>query len=255
MKQLLLLITTLFFVISCTKKDEVQFILLNEKLEFHVNPDSLSDLKNKFENITDREFSNNIVKFKIGNTTEKKYLFLIKDVFLRNLVNIEIQIFENDSLLYLHNPLINPFFTEEESLKFFNYMEFSEEKSKEIKREVKNMGFKISLYENHLNYFNQAVVINPNEELIFYSSIHLPYVVEDDILNLKNPSYFSFKKGKSYEFSLKYKLKEDIEKILPREILDNLRENNIEIFKGEIETQRIPILNIFENNHLGSEKK
>ena len=70
-------------------------------------------------------------------------------------------------------------------------------------------------------------------------------MVEDNILNSRNPSFFNFKKDKNYEFSLKYKLKEDIENILPKEILDNLKENNIEIFKGEIETQRIPIINIF----------
>ena len=246
MRQLLLFIITLLFLTSCAKKDEVQFILLNDNLVYHVNQDSLNYFKSEFENQKDKDLSGNIIKFKIKNTTDKKYLFLVKDIFLKNLVNIHIQVFENDSLIYLHNPLVNPYFTEEESSKFFNYMEFSERKSKEKKNVVKNMGFKISLYENHLNYFNQAVVINLNEELVFYSGVHLPYVVEDNILNSRNPSFFNFKKDKKHEFSLKYKLKEDIEEILPKEILDNLKENNIEIFKGEIETQRIPIINTYK---------
>ena len=49
------------------------------------------------------------------------------------------ELFENDSLIYLHNPLVNSYFTEEESSKFFNYMEFSERKSKEKKNVVKTI--------------------------------------------------------------------------------------------------------------------
>ena len=97
MRQLLLFIITLLFLTSCAKKDEVQFILLNDNLVYHVNQDSLNYFKSEFENQKDKDLSGNIIKFKIKNTTDKKYLFLVKDIFLKNLVNIHIQVFENDS--------------------------------------------------------------------------------------------------------------------------------------------------------------
>ena len=107
------------------------------------------------------------------------------------------------------------------------------------------MGFKSSEFETRMSFINQFVVISPNESFVFYSSLYLPYLHENNFFNGTLSILVDFKKNKNYEFSLKYKLKEDIEKILPKEILDNLKENNIEIFKDEIETQRIPIINIF----------
>ena len=248
MKQLLLFITILFFVISCTKKDEVQFILLNEKLEFHVNPDSLNVYKREYDNNKDRDLSLNIVKFNITNKSTKKYLFLTKDNFLGQLLSLQIQIFENDSLIRTHaKSTVSKYTeTEEELTKLINYGEYSDLVYLQNLKVVNQMGFKSSEFETRMSFINQFVVIFPNESIVFYSGLNLPYILENSLFNGTSSILVDFKKDKNYEFSLKYKLKEDIEKILPKEILDNLKDNNIEIFKGEIETQRIPIINTFQ---------
>jgi hypothetical protein len=249
MKNVAFLISFLSFIFlnSCKSQEEVTISLINQELYYCVNPDSLSNFKRKFDENYQRESSSNIVKFKITNNTNKKYLFLVKDIFLKNLANIEIRIYEDDSLIYLENPLTTPYFkNDEESTKFFNYYEFENEKINNAKKVLKKMGFKTSIYENEMSFVDQSVIIGQSESIIFYSTIQFPYIVEDDIINLKKPSYFNFKKGKKYEFSLKYNLRDDIEKLLPQEILNNLKDNNIEIFKGNIETQRIPIINTFK---------
>lgn len=249
MKNVAFLISFLSFIFlnSCKSQEEVTFSLINQELFYCVNPDSLSNFKRKFDENYQRESSSNIVKFKITNNTDKKYLFLVKDIFLKNLVNVEIRIYEDDSLIYLENPLTTPYFKDdEESSFFFNYYEIENNKRNKTKKVLKKMGFKPSIYENDKLFLDQSVTIGQSESIIFYSTIELPYVVEDDVINLKKPSYFNFKKEKKYEFSLKYNLRDDIEKLLPEEILNNLKDNNIEIFKGNIETQRIPIINTFK---------
>jgi hypothetical protein len=248
MRQLLLFVTILFFVISCTKKDEVQFILLNEKLGFHVNPDSLNIYKREYDNDNDRDLSINIVKFNITNKSNKKYLFLTKDNFLNQLLSLQIQIFENDSLISTNVKSTVSKYTEtdEELTKLINYGEYSDLVYLQNLKVVNQMGFKSSEFETRMSFINQFVVISPNESIVFYSGLNLPYILENSLFNGTSSILVDFKKDKNYEFSLKYKLKEDIEKILPKEILDNLKDNNIEIFKGEIETQRIPIINTFQ---------
>lgn len=242
-----------FFIIiilslSCNSDDVIQIKLLNDKLVYHVNPDSLNIYKREYDNDYDRDLSINIVKFNITNKSNKKYLFLTKDNFLNQLLSLQIQIFENDSLISTNVKSTVSKYTEtdEELTKLINYGEYSDLVYLQNLKVVNQMGFQSSEFESRMSFINQFVVISPNESIVFYSGVYLPYILENSLFNGTLSILVDFKKDKKYEFSLKYKLKEDIEEILPKEILDNLKENNIEIFKGEIETQRIPIINTYK---------
>jgi len=247
MKQYLIIFSFLFVHFFSFSQEEIKFELLNENLEYNINPDSLGFYKRAY-NDYEKKMSNNIVKYKLQNNTSKKYLFLIKDNFLKHLFNIEINFFENDSLIQtIKRSVIEPYTKDFEEFKTYRaYDQFVDDIYNERDIATLKMGFSKSEFENRFVFFSQYIVVYPNESIVLFSSVHIPYIVEENWRNLGVSIFADFKRDKHYEFSLKYKLKEDIEKILPNEILDNLKENNIEIFKGEIETQRIPIINIFE---------
>jgi hypothetical protein len=179
----------------------------------------------------------NVVEFELSNNTDKKYLFLIKDLNLSDIYNLDIIIEdENGNLFEKNAPLIDPSY----SCKLGSLIEqdFYVQNEKELL--LKKMGYNIK--DEVLNFYNQEVVVSPKENYIFKTSLSLPFVVEDKDENLRRPIYFKLNPEKKYTFRLKYKLKDDIEKIIPKDILSNYKENNIEIFKGEIETQKIPII-------------
>lgn len=108
------------------------------------------------------------------------------------------------------------------------------------------MGFKEVDNNPYHNYFEQSKVVYPNEKTLLLYTLTIPYLKEDNISGLYSPRFYDFKKGKKYEFSITYELKKKIENKLPQEIIDNLNENDVKIFYGKVESNKIPIINIFK---------
>lgn len=226
-------------IVSCQDR-KLEFKLLNKEIVskgFALDTISTFDNHYMFNNENEKHLFTNVIKFELSNHTDKKYLLFIKDLNLSDIYNLDILIEDEKGNLFEKNtPLIDPSY----NCKLGSLIEqdFNIQHEKEFLL-IKN-GYNIK--NENLSFHNQDVVIYPKEHYIFHVSLSLPFVVEDKDENLRKPIYFKLNSKKKYTFRLRYKLKNDIEKIIPKDILSNYKENNIEIFKGEIETQKIPIV-------------
>lgn len=239
MKKIFIILVFSFSLFSCNRK-VINFELLNQEIICKkIHEDSLDyyHINRKFKN--DKElykFTNQVV-FKVLNNTDNKYLFYTKSLKLHDIYNIDIIIEdESNNLLEKRVPLIDGSF----NCKIQALNDNNENNLSVTKKLLEKNGYNIKL-SDFGSYSYQDVIIYPKNEYIFSSTISLPFVVEDTDLNLRRPIYFKFDTSKKYTFRLKYKLKENIEKILSNEMLKNLKNNDVEIFKDIIETQKIPI--------------
>ncbi|MFQ6603194.1 hypothetical protein [Flavobacterium sp. C3NV] len=239
MKNNILIVLLFTLLISC-KEGKLELKLINE--EIVSKGFSVDTIESFYSHLTfysekEKYTFTNVVKFELSNPTNKKYLLFIKYLNLSDIYNLDIVIEdEQGNVLEKNAPLIDPSY----SCKLGSLLErhFNIEDEKEIL--LKKMGY--NLKSESINFYDQGVVISSKESYIFLASLPLPFIVEDTEENLRRPIYFKLNPEKKYTFRLRYKLKEDIEKIIPKDILSNYKKNNIEIFKGEIETQRIPIV-------------
>jgi hypothetical protein len=239
MKKNILIILLFTLLASCQEKKMVLKLINKEIVSKDFSTDTLASFYNHsvFNNEKEKYAFTNIIKFELSNPTDKKYLFFIKNLNLSDIYNLDIIIEdENGNVLKKSAPLIDPSY----NCKLGSLIEqnFYIQNEKELL--FKKMGY--NLKSGNFNFYDQEVVVFPEENHIFLTSLPLPFIVEDKEENLRSPVYLRLNPEKKYTFRLRYKLKEDIEKILPKDILSNYKENNIEIFKGEIETQKIPVI-------------
>lgn len=239
MKKKIMIVLLFTLLASCQEKKMELKLINTEIVSKGFSTDAIESFYNHslFNSEKEKYTFTNVVKFELSNPTDKKYLLFIKYLNLSDIYNLDIVIEdEHGNVLEKNAPLINPSY----SCKLGSLLEqhFNIEDEKEIL--LKKMGY--NLKSESMNFYDQGVVISPKENYIFLASLPLPFVVEDTEQNLRRPIYFKLNPEKKYTFRLKYKLKDDIEKILPKDILSNYKENNVEIFKGEIESQKIPIV-------------
>ncbi|CAC9972475.1 hypothetical protein FLAPXU55_00151 [Flavobacterium panici] len=233
------MVLSLILFVSC-QENKMELKLINKEIICkRFSADTMEAFYNypKFNSENERYIFTNIVKFELFNQTDKKYLFFIKSLNLYDIYNLDIIIEdERGNFIYKNEPLIDPSY----SCKLGSLIEqdfYIQSNKEEL---LKKNGYNIK--SEILNFYNQEAIISSKENYLFQTSLSLPFVVEDKEENLRRPIYFKLNPEKKYTFRLKYKLKDDIEKVIPKDILANYKENNIEIFKGEIETQKIPIV-------------
>lgn len=242
--------------ISCNRTEKannsVSISIRNKELTYYFNSDSTEIYsENKvFPNSESRRLSTNSLSINIKNDTQKKYLFLVNDFELTGTNCFELNIYENG----IKNSVTKSFVNRGdhgvvENTKFFTCLEFKSSRDVSKVNFLRSTKFKNTHKYEVLNFLNNRYVISPNENIEFLYSIKIPFLVEDNIEGLFDPKYFKFKPNKTYEFSVTYKIDKEIEKDLPNEILKNLGANNIEIFYGSIESNRIPIRNVFDGIH------
>lgn len=238
MKKNSLIILIFLLLASCQEKKLEIKLLTKEIVSKRTSIDSMDIFYNycKFNNENEKYLFTNVVKFELFNNTDKKYLFFIKDINLNDIYNIDMIIEdEKGNIEKIRSPLIDPFINNKME-DYWNYFE-----SKRINKEMslKKIGYNV---KKNISNVHQDIIIHQKEKLIFFTTLMMPFIVEDTELNLRSPIYFKLNPKKKYTFRLKYTLKTNVEEILSKEIIKNLKENNIEIFKGEIETQKIPIV-------------
>lgn len=235
-----ILVVLLFALLASCQERKLELKLINKEIVSKgFSIDILESFYNHsvFNSENEKYVFTNVVKFELSNHTDKKYLLFIKNLNLSDIYNLDIIIEDEEGNLFEKNaPLIDSSF----SCKLGSLIEqdFYIQNEKELL--LKKMGY--NLKSGNVNFYHQGVIISPEENYIFLTFLPLPFVVEDKEENLRRPVYFKLNPEKKYTFCLKYKLKDDIEKIIPKDILSNYKANNVEIFKGEIETQKIPIV-------------
>jgi hypothetical protein len=241
------IILSIFFFISCSdKKEAISFSLNNNNLKCIVRKDSLYSYR--YYNKDDKEFSTNVVSFTLKNETEKKYLFLVKNKYLHKIYNCRMNVYENSKLIKFHAPIGDAFFdNEKKQEKLFNYIEYTFKDEQNKLFDLVKLGAKQKSAFLFNSYLEESLMVNANEKVTINSLLSLPFIVENTILNTMDPVYYEFKENCKYEFSLEYEIDaNNLKKELTKEQLNELEYNNVEIFNGKIETERIPILVTFK---------
>lgn len=241
------IVFTFFFFISCSNKNgAISFNLNNKNLKCIVRKDSLYSYR--FYNKKDKEFSTNVVSFTLKNETEKKYLFLVKNKYLHKIYNCRMNVYENSKLIKFHAPIGDAFFeTDKKQEKLFNYIDYTFKEEQNKLFDLVKLGAKQEGIFLFNSYLEESLIVNPNEKVTINSLLSLPFIVENTILNTMDPVYYEFKENYKYEFSLEYEMNaNNLKKELTKEQLAELEYNNVEIFNGKIETERIPILVAFK---------
>lgn len=231
-----ILIALLFTLLTSCQEKKIELKLVNkEVVSKGFSIDKMDTFYNHpiFNSENEKYLFTNIVKFKLSNQTDKKYVLFIKSLNLSDIYNLDIIIEDENGNLFEKNvPLIDPTY----SCKLGSLIEQDFYIQNEKEQLLKKIGYNTK--SEFLNFYGQDIVLSPNENYIFQTSLSLPFVTEDKDENLTRPIFFKLNPDKKYTFRLKYKLKDDIEKNIPKDILLNYKENNIEIFKGEVETQK-----------------
>lgn len=253
MKKFLLISLLPFLLASCNevkkKNKEIQIFIENKDLLYSLNSDSLKIYnENKvFPNTNSKTLSTNLLQLSVKNNTKKKYLFLINDFELEGDNCFELNLYENSIKKGVTTSYINRAdMGIIENTKIFACMEYKMDKFLSRDKLLRKAKFKNTQDLKVLNFFNQRFIIHPDEKIRFLYSLKIPFLEENNVQGLFDPKYFDFKPDKTYEFSVTYNIYKGMEKNLPKEIRDNLQENNIEIFYGSIESNRVPIKNVFK---------
>lgn len=239
MKKYIIFISLLLF--SCKESKKLNLEIINNEIYCKkIHNDSLNFYYNNFKFNNSNElykFTNNI-NLKLSNLTEKNYLFYLNDIRLNDIYNLEI-IIEDDN----NNKLIKfePILDNEYDCKIGSLLEFDDYNNETTKNLLKKEGYNIK--ENSIfKYYNQSVIINSNNSYLFNSTLSLPFVRENIKENLERPVFYRLDPKLKYTFRIRYKTKDNLDKILPKNILNYMRENNIEIYKESLESNRIPII-------------
>lgn len=236
-----------FLVLSCTKKEaekkNVEITLLNKKITYSVDLDSI--YKRQFISKEEEELGTNVIKLRFKNNTGKKLLFLIRDKSLFNIEGLRLNVYENGKYINVLEPLINiAFKNEKEREAYTHYGNYEIHFGSQDFHNDTKLGIP---YNGSLAraYLTQAVVLHPDEYCIIKSIFPFPYIKEDNLFNSREPIYYDLKKDAKYTFSVTYKI--DAKKLMSQltaEQKKELKDNNIEIFDGEIETEKIPVVNL-----------
>jgi hypothetical protein len=234
------------FLASCSSKvDEVSLELVNNELTYNFNLDSLTYFAH--ESDQQRNQSTNVVKFRLTNSTKKKYLFLIRDKRLNEIAGIKINIYDGDTLLNANEPLITPATEESERERIYAYVDYEFYlQDREVQDREKLVGRRSN--ELPLKYMFQSVTVHPGETQTITTLLSLPFLKKNRLLNFIGPIYYSLKPDVKYTFSITYQIDaKTLKRELTTEQLKELEENEIEIFEGKLETEKIPIVNLFKS--------
>lgn len=227
---------------SCSSKvDEVSLELITTELKSNFHLETM--FRFTYDNDQQREESTNVVKFRLANNTEKKYLFLIRDKRLNEIAGIKINIYDGDTLLNANEPLITPATDESERERIYAYVDYEFYlQDREVQDREKLVGRRSN--ELSLKYMFQSVTLHPGETQTITTLLSLPFLKENKLLSFIDPLYYELKSGKKYTFSITYQIDaKALKKELSPEQLKELEENEVEIFEGKLETERIPIIN------------
>lgn len=230
----------LFF--SCNdSENEILITILNDNLRAYIPKDTL-DMRILIDKNSYIEKSNNVIKYKIENKSDKTFVFFektysdyyIDDIFGLKFYNVLITN-EEKSKVQIGNAMTSP------SEDFLKYNEYNLRLENE---KYKNLGYlNKSEYWVHKNFSisNNMITLHPNETLYFETYIRLPNAY-NDITNNYDSVIFDF--SKNYFFSLYFNFNsyEDIKDYLTELQKQAIKENNYEIFEGELKSvNQVPI--------------
>jgi hypothetical protein len=91
-------------------------------------------------------------------------------------------------------------------------------------------------------YQSQTVVIGPNETWEFSSLLSLPLVRESSLIKTSSPFYYILNNKKKYKFALEYSIGSRVKMELTPDQIQELKNNNIEIFDGQLISNEVELI-------------
>ncbi|WP_294732526.1 hypothetical protein [uncultured Flavobacterium sp.] len=191
----------------------------------------------------ERDNSSNIVTVELTNESNRKYLLMIDKSFIfpesslnSDMRSLNFLISNNDrSYISIYNPITS--FEKGLSgiyeLKIYN--------DSLIRNKYKKMDIPNRNFHQVFDYEKNSIVIYPGETKTFKYVVNLPIIRE---MSWKRDqgviAYKNLKEGQKFKIAYSCKASK-LKRILPDYILKELKENDIEIFDGIIESNEIPL--------------
>lgn len=231
-------------LLSCNnKKDVVTLHLNNDTIYYGAVRDSsfYQEWNRSYKDEQHKKKSFNVISYTITNPTDKRLLFLIKDIDLINVYALETIVKKNGVEQILEMPLYDFSLSVIDSCSFCKSdLLFEQELAESAK--LRLMGAKRNLFL-FKSYLTQSVILEPNETREFKAFISLPFMRESDPSTLQTHLSYDLRPNNKYKYSLHYKLKKEevLEELTPQQI-DELKRNKIEIFDGELISNEVDLL-------------
>ncbi|MFP5437077.1 MAG: hypothetical protein ACLGH8_04785 [Bacteroidia bacterium] len=240
---------SLFFILSCllivgcSRKAETLTITVVNPYMKYVETSETNGIISSYKDEATRSKATNVVTFSISNPTDKKYLLVINtdspepvysNDFNHIRPSIAYRILNNKNEMKRYIPGIADNFSTDSCLDCS--LDFLTGQMEEYKK----LGITKSYSPEVYDYLHNAVTIYPGEKRTFKSIVKLPIVLEPTKMgggiirykNLENTDTFELVYGcKSAHLKAK----------LPKYILDELEYNKIEIFDGEILSNKVKL--------------
>lgn len=212
---------------------DVKLEILNDTIVYFSSKDGHSF---GYETEEDEDKSYNVVRYRLTNNSDKKYLFFIKDLELVKISGM-VLFFKDDSGKRMHgsNILFSPGFVNDSC--HFSILDYKLEALKSYNNKVRKIQDNM-IGESYQKYISQTQVIYPGESWEFSAVLSLPTaVIEYDFCY-----FYHFEEGVNYKFYIEYDLNAGfLEHMLPVAYLKQLKDNNVEIFEGKLISNEVAV--------------
>lgn len=239
----LTIIALAFTLLGCKNTSEVKLEMVNKEIYFL---DSVADNRRMyFKDKAEKKRAQNIVSYRLTNTTDKKLLFVFNKIEIQPSTVISPTTFYYGYIGFtIHDK-------NKKVRKFYPVMPMSDKmaplygcKFHELykKRSIyANLGVTEDKVQDFDNFLNNSIVIYPGETRTFKGLFYLPIITERDSLTEEGSlSYYDLDESDSFE--LFYYCKAGaLKNSLPQYVKDDLDSNNIEIFDGELKASPVKL--------------
>jgi hypothetical protein len=245
----------LLFFVSCARNNNAQpeLELINQEV-FYVETNTENQyMEHSYEKTEQRINATNLVTFKVSNPTDKKILFVINEslwypfdgkIQKSKEPGIFFVIKDSASIAPIEIPLIN--FVENSFMDVVFNRYLYNDSIKKMKYELIGVNYRrlpLGDLETIDNVIKGATVLYPNETRTFHVLLKLPIVNEVNFNIGELDFAYIIEINKFNKFQLYYSADaEYLKSILPEYFLNELDENEIEIFDGILMSNEVPLV-------------
>ena len=235
---------SLLTIVSCnnSERETLQLTVANQYITY-VDTSQTTMHMLSYKNDTVRRNATSIITYTISNSTDKKYLLVFDTEFPEPMFSdakdhirafVGYSIFSDKNLLKKFNPGNIDDFSPSDCIDCQHYLMINRI------NEYEKLGI-TKQYSLHVyNYLHNSVTIYPGEKKTFKSKVMLPVVLEAKEGGGGIISYSNLSDSDTFQLLYNCNAKH-LKSKLPKYILDELKYNKIEIFDGQIISNKIPL--------------
>lgn len=233
-------ITASMVIVGCKEKSEIKLEVKNKLLHYV----SVGDHQLEYKNESEKKNAANVITYVLTNPSNKKALFFFNKLSLEpGYAPVTSNLYSGYIGFYIWNK-------ENVVKKFTLLMPLWVERGRLSGCELRNIISKRNTY-NALgikdqnvdivdNFIQNSIILNPGEKRTFKALIHLPIIQEIDSITQIPPIYYRLEDTDKLQLFY-YCNRSEIEKALPKYLLEELKYNEVEIFSGELRANSIKL--------------